>query len=73
MPEAAASGVKPGSTRGIVSPAMARSSTVVVSSMTRRPLGNPAASPATSPSTFGLAVGGIATLRRSMSASTGPV
>ena len=70
---AAPSGVNDGSTSGIVAPATARSSTVTTSSITLRPLGNPAASPPISPSTLGLDAGGMATLSRSMSACVDPV
>ena len=62
-----------GSTSGMVTPAIARSSIVVTSSTSLRPFGNPAASPAMSPSGFGSAVGGMATLSRSMSPGLGPV
>ena len=62
---AAPSGVKPESTSGRVTPAIARTSMSITSSPTRRPLGNPAASPPMSPRRFGLFVlGGIAMLSR---------
>ena len=57
----------------MVSPAIARSSTVTTSSSTRRPLGNPAGSPATKPNGLGLDEGGTATFSRRRSACVAPV
>ncbi len=58
---------------GIVAPAMARSSIVVMSSCTRRPFGKPARSPPRMPRMFWLAAGGIATFSRRRSACVVPV
>ena len=71
---AAPSGVNALSTRAEVTPAIARRSIVITSSMTRRPLGKPARSPPRRPRLLGLLVfGGIATLSRRRSAWVGPV
>ena len=70
---ATASGLKDGSTSGIVAPAMAFSSMATTSSPRRRPLGKPAASPATRPIGFSFFDAGTATFSRTISACTGPV
>jgi len=69
----APSGVKVGSTSGIVAPAIAWSSMVTTSSVIRRPFGYPPRSPPRTPSAFGELVAGIAKFSRSMSAWVVPV
>src|SRR2546428_773762 len=56
---AAASGVKLLSISGYVTPAIARSSTAVTLSNTRRPSGNPSRSPPSKPNRFALPPGGL--------------